>query len=78
MSCDLAKNRINILSINYLCKNEYSIIFEYAYYNKDHSKIWAKDFIVIHTDRMTGNGTIERINKEVVRYTAILRNELER
>lgn len=77
MAFELAKNRINVLSITYLAKGEYSVIFEYAYYNSDRSKVWAKDFLIVEADRLTGNGMVETINREILKYATELRSKLE-
>lgn len=75
MAFDLAKNRINILDIKKFDNNMCAIAFEYQYVNKDRSRVWQKDIMLIDAEVLPElNGTVA---EELVEYVKKARAELE-
>lgn len=78
MSCDLTKHHINILDVHHLRDDEYAVMFEYCYFNKDKSKVWAKDFLVFQSGTLANNIVCDWIDKMIVDYVDKARSELEK
>lgn len=74
----LARNRINLLSVNQLRGDTYAACYEYCYYNKDKSKVWAKDAYLFECHDITNEENINKIKNELVEYVAKSRAELEK
>lgn len=75
MAFDLAKNRINLLDIKKFDDDRYTIAFEYQYINKDRSRVWQKDIMLIDDEILPElHGTIAA---KLVEYVKKARTELE-
>lgn len=75
MAFELAKNRINLLDIKKFDETRYAVAFEYQYINKDKSRVWQKDIILIDNEILPElNGTVAQ---KLVEYVNQARAELE-
>lgn len=76
MAFDLAKNRINLLGIEKLDFQEYVVMFEYQYVNKDKSRVWQKDIMVYENKDLSD--LCKKIPEYLVDYVKQARAELEK
>lgn len=74
MAFELAKTRINILDIHALHDTWYVVNFEYQYINKDKSRVWQKDVILLESKL---EEIVSHAESLILEYVKKARTELE-